>query len=337
MIDRRPFLSGRAVKLSSALCVATMIFAGATRAAPPPTGNWQMIFNDEFNGASLDLQKWDTISVCCGHQQFNAYNLGRNCIVANGYLREVLKKESWQGQPYTAAAITSRTFRGKQGMYFEIRCKFSKGNGLWPAFWMDGIDNPVHYEVDFLEQRGHQITVIDGPSLHKWTGGHIGTGSSYDAGVDLSQDFHVYGMEFKAQNTAVCYFDDRQKSQVSGFLPNDDFGSARICANFQSNTINWGPPIDNTTVLPAYYDIDYIRVYQKSATPVAERDAGRLRSIKTVTATGPVVYYNLNGERVNSACGAELARWGRPLNAGITVAVPADSREPGATARLIVR
>jgi hypothetical protein len=202
---------------------------------------------------------------------------------------------------------------------------------------MDGIDNPVHYEFDCLEQRGHQITMIDGPSLHKWTGGHVGTGGSYDTHIDLSQDFHVYGTLWGANNTSTDYFDDKQMSQVSGFLPNDDFGTMRLCANFQSNTIGWGPPIDNTTVLPAYYDIDYIRVYQKSATPVAERDASKLQSIKTATATGPMVFYNLNGERVNSACGAELARRGRPLNAGITVAVPADSREPGATARLIVR
>jgi hypothetical protein len=66
---------------------------GACLAEPPAGQDWSMVFNDEFEGTALDLAKWDTIDVCCGHRDHDEYYLGRNCVVEGGILKEIMKRQ----------------------------------------------------------------------------------------------------------------------------------------------------------------------------------------------------------------------------------------------------
>jgi beta-glucanase (GH16 family) len=224
-----------------------------------------MAFNDEFEGTSLDLGKWDTIVVCCGgHRAHDEYYLGRNCVVEDGMLREILKRESVKGSNYTSGSITSRE-KFLHG-YFEIRAKFPNNIGVWPAFWANG-RRPNHWEIDFLEHLAYAPSLMY-YTVHKWTGGHLEKQQCIDFGVDLTDEFHVHGAQWTEDNDFIFYLDGREVARIEGFMDAyiDDIpiGPYPICANLQSSNRGWGPPIDSTTPLPAYYDIDYIRVYQES-------------------------------------------------------------------------
>ena len=84
------------------------------------------------------------------------------------------------------------------GGYAEARIKLVSGQGLWPAFWMLPDPNPsgVYHdgdgEIDIMEELGQQPNV-DQVHLHQngsqW-------GSAFQAGVDLSQGFHDYAVNW---------------------------------------------------------------------------------------------------------------------------------------------
>lgn len=247
-----------------ALCMLLLetgdVFAG------PPNGKYTMTFNDEFDGTKLDLTKWDTVAVCCGHSQFDAANLGSNCLVGNGILRERLMRGSVNGSKYLAAAITS--LYKQQFGYFEIRCKLPTGMGLWPAFWLDG-KNPNHFEMDVMEYwAGCKEGWILGQSLHDWRdGGHGMWGGDWIPSPTYETEYHTFGMVWRPNNSATLYVDGVERQTAPDYFPNADFSAMPVCANFQSYTDTWMQPctaIDASTPLPAYYDIDYIRIYQNS-------------------------------------------------------------------------
>ena len=259
MISIKQFSMKDALQLP--IVIGVLLFLSVTYADPPANGTWNKTFSDEFDGTTLDLLKWDTVSVCCGHEQFDAYNLGSNCIVKDGILREVLRKGSINGSNYLAAAITSH-YKQQFG-YFEIRCKLPSGMGLWPAFWLDGKE-PNHYEIDVFEQwSGCQPSHIIG-TIHKWTGGHDWCDGGGADNSTFQTDYHTFGLEWKPGNDCTWYVDGKSFGSKKCFST-ADFAAMPVCANFQSDNLNFIPgckPIDNTTPLPAYYDIDYIRVYQ---------------------------------------------------------------------------
>lgn len=246
----------------------TLLVAGAVLAAPPAGKTWTMTFNDEFNGTTLDLVKWDTIDVCCGHTDHDEYYRGANCVVNNGILTEIFKKESYGGKGHTSGSITSRIFKQQYG-YYEIRAKFTKGNGTWPAFWMDGSGSNA-WEIDIMEWLGYQPSILY-YTFHKWIGGHTSSGTQYTAGVDLSADYHTYGMEWKTNNDLVFYFDDAEVRRVTGFAAGQTILALPVCANLQGvNAGQWGPSMDNTTPFPFYYYIDWIRIHRESTSPIKQ-------------------------------------------------------------------
>jgi beta-glucanase (GH16 family) len=244
-------------------------------AAPPSGRSWTMTFNDEFSGTTLDLAKWDTIDVCCGHTDHDEYYRGANCIVNGGILTEVFKQESYGGKGHTSGSVTARTFRQQYG-YYEINAKFQKGNGIWPAFWLDGSGTNA-WEMDVMEWLGYQQSILH-YNFHNWNGGHTSTGKSFDAGMDLSAAYHTYAMEWKTNNDLAFYFDDALVAQITGFAIGQNIQALPMCANLQGvNAGQWGPSMDNTTPMPFYYYIDWIRVYQEGGT--GNRQAQKLPAV----------------------------------------------------------
>jgi len=82
---------------------------------------------------------------------------------------------------------------------FEIRAKLPAGGGTWPALWFLGADIvtagwPSCGEIDIAETRGDMpdvlFTTVHGPG---YSGEH-GVGRKDSQGVDLSLEFHTYGL-----------------------------------------------------------------------------------------------------------------------------------------------
>lgn len=97
--------------------------------------------------------------------------------------------------------------------YMESRMKLPSGNGAWPAFWMLGsniatVPWPRSGEIDIMEFKGSAPTITYG-TLHfaNSGGGHAMLGGIKDTMIDLTQDYHRYGMLWKPTEITF-YIDD---------------------------------------------------------------------------------------------------------------------------------
>lgn len=129
---------------------ACVIMLGAALLHPGPVaaqtpvpvglpGSWNLTFQDEFNGTSLDPAKWRLGQNYAGILGVGATSPDR-VSVANGIVRITGSSTpatfGTATRSYSTAELsTFRHFRQAYG-YFEARIKHSDIKGAWPAFWL---------------------------------------------------------------------------------------------------------------------------------------------------------------------------------------------------------
>lgn len=176
---------------------------GSGPSDPLPPGTWTLKWSDDFDGDALDVTKWATKSdsywdQCQGNQGDHKleYNLPKNLAVANGLLTITAQREDFSAPSgidysWTSGLVTTGNACGNDppngafvepGDYLQTRTKLPGDLGMWPALWT------WSDEVDVYEYHP------DNPGLLELTN-HTGDtdGTYYDAGVDLSQDWHYLG------------------------------------------------------------------------------------------------------------------------------------------------
>ena len=96
--------------------------------------------------------------------------------------------------------------------YMESRIKLSAGEGTWPAFWMLGTNIattpwPACGELDIMEFKGTYPRITYGTVHYANSGGgHEYKGGTRDVLVDLSADYHRYGMLWEPEE--ISFFID---------------------------------------------------------------------------------------------------------------------------------
>ena len=180
---------------------------------------WVLVFEDNFDGNSLDLSKWNPYKGVPRDIDFKsqkAWHKPENVVIEDGLLKIVSRRETMDSMPvvtswepytvkyedfeYTSGEIWSKTAfsHGK----LEARIKIPHGWGFCPAFWMFG--NEIILESGNKKNRNNEIDVFEfwnekKPSdMHKMH--HLTVHydrkyrhSSYK-GPDFSADFHVFTM-----------------------------------------------------------------------------------------------------------------------------------------------
>lgn len=182
------------------------------------TDNWKLVYQDEFNGTSLDTNTWatyfpydgklgDKCLYCRTHNQKTSQQVVKdeNVVVDNGILRIIQKKEkaTWYGvtKDYSSGVIYSKIHFDTYSK-FEIRCKLPKGMGLWSAFWTFG--GPT--EIDVFEITGDKPAKVH-QTLHRnyynlkkrwWRKKTTVKKMNHGVynGVDYTADFHVFAVEY---------------------------------------------------------------------------------------------------------------------------------------------
>lgn len=179
-------------------------------------------------------------------------------------------------RPTITSAAASLNTRGKhQWQYgrFELRARIPTGPGLWPAFWTLGVAKPwpSNGEIDIMEYyRGKVLANVasgtDKPYTAKW---HSETKplSSF-ADPAWASKFHVWRMDWDAQAIRL-YVDDELLNETplsqtvnqdgTGFNPMQQ--PHYVLLNLALGGDNGGELA--TSSLPARYEIDYVRVYQR--------------------------------------------------------------------------
>ena len=119
----------------------------------------------------------------------------------------------WECQFTSAKIKSSRKVQFQYGR-IEARMKVAGGEGTWPAFWMLGADLldgnpwPECGEIDIVETRGVEPSLVSAVLHGPGYGKGPGVGGSYQNPTPVSDAYHVYAIEWK-KNKIDFYFNDR--------------------------------------------------------------------------------------------------------------------------------
>ncbi|CAA6689513.1 MULTISPECIES: DNRLRE domain-containing protein [unclassified Lentimonas] len=126
--------------------------------AAPPTGSWQLTFEDQFDGSGLDGSKWK-VGTHSGGIAGQGGNDPDNIAVADGVLKITATADAttFSGKDFSYGTGEISTFSkfSQQYGYMEARMKWPSVSGLWPAFWTmpdrGNYGNPYAYNHGFLK------------------------------------------------------------------------------------------------------------------------------------------------------------------------------------------
>ena len=272
-----------APNISSGMLVWSDEFTNTTGAnAQPSSANWMYLTGADVN-ASVDIHcaYGSSISPCDP-------NFPNTFVGTDGYLHIVAQQPT--AGVYTSARMETEGLFSFQYGRLEARIWVPEGQGIWPAFWLEGNNGavvgwPGCGEMDVMErinaaglpptgtQSNPPIGTTDWNegSIHGtgFTGGDLG--GTYDfTGGATAAGWHTYGM-IKSPNSIAYYVDDPLHPYVT-FTPASIAGlsgSVWPFDNGQGNYIilniaiggSWPGAPNATTVFPAEMLVDYVRVY----------------------------------------------------------------------------
>lgn len=241
-----------------------------------PEGGYTLVWNDEFNDPAVtmpDTQKWyyDVWDPGYVNNELQRYVAGerngsKTAEISDGILRITAMK---QGGEVISARLNTRDL-WMYG-YFEARLKLPKGKGTWPAFWMmpaNGGDWPHCGEIDIMEEVGTNPNYTSS-SIHCTAYNHtIGTQKTaerYTAGAE--DEFHVYALEWTSDYIRTLV-DGKELFRFANDKKNDQDTWPFDKPFHPILNLAWGGSwggmngVDESA-LPAVYEIDYVRVFQK--------------------------------------------------------------------------
>jgi len=257
--------------------LALAFFAAALPLFPAP--HWKLVWSDEFNGAREappDPSKWtyDLGGGGWGNQELETYTKNVENIFQDGHGHLIIRAVKNESGGYTSARIkTQDKFTVKYGK-IEARIKIPHGQGMWPAFWMLG-DNISSAgwskcgEIDVMENIGKEPSMIHGTVHGPGYSGKGGISSPYSlpGGAAISDDFHVYGVEWSADSIQFLFDDHPYATVTPASLPK---GTVWVYDHPFFLLLNlavggaWPGNPDASTKFPQTMLVDWVRVWQAS-------------------------------------------------------------------------
>ena len=240
---------------------------------------WNLVWQDEFDGPSLDSDRWSfEVNARGGGNKELQYYVTNNLAVRDGQLHIEARNEVFFGPDGTRSYTSSRIRTKGKGDWkygrFEIRARLPKGKGIWPAIWMLPTENryggwPDSGEIDIVELVGHEAGKVHG-TLHYGdnTRNHAYRGSIYTLPKgDFSQDFHVFRLDWEPERIR-WYVDGRVYQTQTRWHTDGHAFPAPFDQKFHLliNVAvggNWPGSPDKTTEFPQTLTVDYVRVYQR--------------------------------------------------------------------------
>jgi beta-glucanase (GH16 family) len=240
--------------------------------AAEPSG-WKLVWQDEFDGLELNPKNWtfDIGGEGWGNNELEYYtDQPENLYIENGMLVIEARAEKFNQNDYTSARIKTQGLQAWTYGRFEARMKIPAGQGLWPAFWLLGTDIPQNGwpgcgEIDVMENIGKEPLRVHGSAHGQGYSGGNSLSGYLDADSALSNDFHIYAVEWDPDRIR-WFLDDKEYFSV---LAKDVPGKWAfdhpyfIILNLAIGG-NWPGLPDETTVFPQQLLVDYVRVYQRS-------------------------------------------------------------------------
>lgn len=286
-------------KLDAAVLCVTLVAATAVgagrqdRLEPSLTDGYKLVWSDEFDhDGAPNPDNWTYEHGFVRNQELQWYQ-PENARVEHGLLVIEARREqtanpnyqagvsAWQrSRPlaeYTSASLTTRGLHVWRYGRFEMRARIDTRTGLWPAFWTLGQSGrwPSNGEIDVMEfYRGLLLANVawasSQPGHAAWADTRRPITSFSDP--DWPTKFHVWRMDWDADRIRL-FVDDVLLNDVDLSRTVNQDGSGvnpfhqpqYLILNLAIGGTSGGDP--SATEFPAKYEVDYVRVYQKTARP----------------------------------------------------------------------
>jgi beta-glucanase (GH16 family) len=184
-------------------------------------------------------------------------------------------RQSREYAEYTSASLTTRRLHSWMFGRFEMCGRIDTRPGLWPAFWTLGIEGPwpSNGEIDIMEYyRGVLLANAAWAAEKRWAALWDDSKKPITEFNDPNwpEKFHIWRMDWDADSIKL-YVDDLLLNQVdlketinkTGDGKNPFHQPHYIILNLAIGGTAGGDP--SKTEFPAKFEVDYVRIYQKSS------------------------------------------------------------------------
>lgn len=254
----------------------TIISPFAEPPAPPAGKMWVQVekHSDEFNGNSLDGNKWMNYHPYWNGREPSQYNTN-NVSVADGdlKLRSTVANANQVGNWVYSACVTSKNRDCNPG-YYETRIKGSRIS-MTSAFWFQG----KYTEIDVIENIGASTANSDLDWLmrmntHYYPNGwnnDIKTPEQFRMPTKSCDEYHVYGVWWRNETSIWMYHNDESVAEIK---PGGAFDEPQYMF-FDTETFTW----DGLPTLASLNDpdknamyVDWVRAWKlEDATPITNK------------------------------------------------------------------
>jgi len=264
--------------------VAALALLSLLLSQKPDYRGWKLAWHDEFDhGGRPDPSNWVFEHGFVRNKELQWYQ-PENARVEGGHLiiegkREHVPNPSYEAgskdwkkerpfAEYTSACLETRGLHEFQYGRFEIRAKIDAQPGLWPAIWSLGVKGswPKNGEIDQLEY--YRDTILANTAWGNGTWNTVRTPFKHFTDKDpaWSSKFHVWRMDWDEAFIRI-YLDDEllNETDLSKTLNPDGTNPFHqpefLLLNLAIGSTGGDP---SATKFPTRYEVDYVRVYQRT-------------------------------------------------------------------------
>ncbi len=257
----------------------------AQQQTQPDLSGYNLVFDEEFRGTTLDREKWKTVlpwgpdSIINGETQYFVNIFGPDEPVYDPF---VFTGETLQitaiptpanllsrvnNQPFMSGVITSSdNFEMTYG-YTEMRAKVASGAGILSTFYLfnQGFDRNQP-EIDIIEyigqrsDRAFQTYHYFDSNRSRFSNGerHSTPTMEHIASTNLSDGFHTYSVLWEPE-LVVWYIDGIEVQRLIGPRVSDE--PMNLIAQLVLGSVWIGDAAPSS--FPVVYEIDYIKAWQQ--------------------------------------------------------------------------
>ncbi len=232
-------------------------------------GKWvlQKQYCEEFEGSKLNTTMWHPNNPGWKGRKPTQFHPS-NVTLADGFAQFRVNQHGsdklLDGYTHSAGFIVSKTYF-LYG-YYEARLKPNKSP--WVAgYWMTNSTKEWRTEIDICENcpgtkgrerdLGSNLHVFYAPKDKGDIKEHFSTGEKYKLPFDLSDDFHVWGMDWSEESVKL-YLDGVLYREVK-----NDYWHQELRVNFNNESNKWFGALPDDNFLDGVMLVDYFRVWKR--------------------------------------------------------------------------
>lgn len=312
---------------------AMLITTGLTSAMPVTaeggsTADYTLIWSDEFDGTSVNMDNWsyelgnwmfdengNYITNGWGNNEQEFYT-DSNATVKDGILTISAKHEPYvdpvQGSfDYTSSKLLSINKFSTCGGRIEVRSRCDSGKSLWPAIWMLPEDSfyggwAASGEIDIMEGWGSAPEKVCG-TLHfgdLWPDNKYLTKEYFFENGDSTENWHTYAIEWDSGQISWFVDDVLYSTQTEWYSANRPYPAPfdqnfyiilnlAVGGHFDGVNGIYGDPSIFANG-PQNFQIDYVRVYKNNSSDFAPAPI-KSTALKEYMETSVAVMRNKDG------------------------------------------